>query len=652
MPDAIAPEFVALQQAVAGRYSLERELGRGGMGIVFLARDVALDRLVAIKLLPPAQAVQAGLKERFLREARTAAQLSHPNIVPIYLVEEAAGLVFFVMAYVEGDTLGGRLRAKGPLAPAAGIRVLQEVAWALAYAHLRGIIHRDVKPDNILIEAGTGRAMVSDFGIARAGETSGGTSVGEILGTAQYMSPEQACGEKIDGRSDIYSLGIVGFYAFSGRLPFDAPDVPALLAMQITRPAPPLAAAAPGVPAKVAQAIDKCLAKNPDDRFATGEAFAEALAQATAVSKETPAAIRVWLQKGEGIRRVLTGWTALMGLAAVVDAAKLIMGNSGASISGKIGAIAVPWAIFLLYRMYNAQQVFSAGYTPDDMRAALRQLIEQRQEELAFEYDRDPPLWARIVRWSSFAALGAGAATVGWLWLPGHPLPDPGSFAAVMGGVCAIAFGGALIGRMVPGKRLQARDSTLEYRLKFLDSRVGRYLHKLATIGLKPRALPAGSHRPTEVAIGMAADQIFASLPKDQRKTLKDLPGLVRRLEAEAKLMRARAEELQAMIAGLGDEALSALSETLKDSQAAVVVGDQRDQLRKDLTTQRDRASQRLAVSVAALENIRLDLLRLKAGVGTVDQLTADLDAARDLQQEIELAVAANREVEAALRPT
>src|SRR6185436_8270617 len=126
MPESLAPEFVTLQQAVAGRYSLERELGRGGMGIVFLARDVALDRLVAIKMLPPGQAAQPGLKERFLREARTSAQLSHPNIVGIHLVEEEAGLVFFVMGYVEGESLGARLRARGPLSPAAGTRMLQE----------------------------------------------------------------------------------------------------------------------------------------------------------------------------------------------------------------------------------------------------------------------------------------------------------------------------------------------------------------------------------------------------------------------------------------------------------------------------------------------------------------------------------------------
>jgi hypothetical protein len=170
--------------------------------------------------------------------------------------------------------------------------------------------------------------------------------------------------------------------------------------------------------------------------------------------------------------------------------------------------------------------------------------------------------------------------------------------------------------------------------------------------GLKTRALPApGSHRPTELAIGMAADQIFESLPKESRKELKDLPTLVRRLEAEAQGMRAQAEELNAMIAGLGDEAPSVHSTSLRESPAGAVVEDRRTQLRADLTARREKAVQRLAVSVAALENIRLDLLRLKAGVGTVDQLTADLDAARDLQAEIDLAIESRREVEAVLRP-
>src|SRR5207248_1502786 len=166
-------EFLDLQAALAGEYSLERELGRGGMGVVYLARDVQLDRDVAIKVLPADLAHAESARERFLREARMAASLSHPHIVPIHRVSEAGGFVFFVMSYVEGETLGERLRTRGPLPPADATRVLREVAWALAYAHGRGIVHRDVKPDNILLEQGTGRALVTDFGIAHGGANPG-----------------------------------------------------------------------------------------------------------------------------------------------------------------------------------------------------------------------------------------------------------------------------------------------------------------------------------------------------------------------------------------------------------------------------------------------------------------------------------------------
>jgi eukaryotic-like serine/threonine-protein kinase len=650
MADTLAPEFIALQQALVGRYSLEHELGRGGMGIVFLARDVALDRMVAIKLLPPAAAAQPALRERFLREAQTAAKLSHPNIIPIYQVEQRGDLVWFVMMYVEGDTLGQRLRTKGPLTPANGVKLLQEVAWALAYAHLRGIVHRDVKPDNILIDTHTGRALVSDFGIARATEISGATAIGEILGTAQYMSPEQACGEKVDGRSDIYSLGCVGFLALSGKLPFDAPDMPALLAQHITKPAPPLASMAPGVPGRVAQAIDKCLAKSPDDRWPTGETFAEALAESTAVAREVPAPIRVWLAKGEGVRPVLYGWTALISVSAIAEFIAMLFGrNQGPGIDS-LFAIAVPWTVFVLYRLYQTQRLIAAGYTHEDLTMAFRQHVELRREELAFEYDREPPLWAKILRKVAFMGLGVAAAGAVYAWL--SPVPSVQITAWLLGGGAALAAGGGILGRLFPGKRLAARDSTLDYRVKLQESKLGRLLYKFAGVGVTPAALPAGSaHRPTELAIGMAADQIFAALPKDQRKELKDLPDLVKRLEAEAQAERARVDEMNAMIAGIREATPTSGSSTLRGSDAGSALNDRQAQLRTDLEAKRDKASTRLAVCVAALENIRLDLLRLKAGVGTVDQLTADLSAARELHAEVDRALAAQREVEALAPP-
>ena len=325
MSTTVSPEFLALQEALAGRYSIERELGRGGMGIVLLARDVALDRLVAIKMLPTALAADSALRQRFIREARTAAGLSHPNIVPIHIVEEHGDLVFFVMGFVDGETLRERVERNGPLTPRATMRLVQEVAWALAHAHQRGIVHRDIKPDNILIERASDRSMVTDFGIAWATAGEGPGSEGEVVGTARYMSPEQACGEPVDARSDLYSLGATAFYALTGRSPFTATNVPALLAKHVSEPPPEVSTVRPEVPAKLATLVHRCLEKNPDDRFPSGDELAKAVSDARGRELRAPPLVRSFLRNAEVSTAVI--------LAIAVAGGSVEVGAGSASVN-------------------------------------------------------------------------------------------------------------------------------------------------------------------------------------------------------------------------------------------------------------------------------------------------------------------------------
>lgn len=274
---AESPEFNAFARLLAGQYELEREIGRGGMGIVYLGRDLRLERPVAIKTLPPHLANDATIRERFLREARTAAHLSHPNIVPIYRADEIDGHVFFVMGYVDGPSVAELVRDAGPQDPRDVLRVMRDVAAALGYADEHGVVHRDVKAENILIDRTTKRAMVTDFGIARLAEAAPLTATGQVLGTVYYMSPEQVTGEPLDGRSDLYSLGVVGFYALTGRFPFNATMASAVLVAQVNTPPPPVLVAAPGAPRALAEIVDRCLAKNPAARYATGDELAAVL---------------------------------------------------------------------------------------------------------------------------------------------------------------------------------------------------------------------------------------------------------------------------------------------------------------------------------------------------------------------------------------
>ncbi|HKE89532.1 MAG TPA: serine/threonine-protein kinase, partial [Gemmatimonadales bacterium] len=217
-----------LGEALGGSYTLEGEIGRGGMGVVFQAKDERLKRQVAIKVLPPDLAFREEVRLRFLREAETAARLTHPHIVPIHTVGEGPeGLVYFVMAFIDGEPLSARLKRRTRLPAEEARRIMMETADALGAAHSLGIIHRDVKPDNIMLEGSRGRVMVTDFGIAKAlsSSSSGGlTGTGVAIGTPHYMSPEQAAGDReIDGRSDLYSLGVLSYQMLTGELPFQAP---------------------------------------------------------------------------------------------------------------------------------------------------------------------------------------------------------------------------------------------------------------------------------------------------------------------------------------------------------------------------------------------------------------------------------------------
>ncbi len=271
----------ALVDAVGDEYEIVRLIGRGGMGAVYLARDRALERLVAIKVLPPGSATDAGVLERFRREAKTVASLQHVGIVPLYAFGERRGLCWFVMGYVRGESLGSRIDRETMLDVETARTLLAQVAEALDHAHKQGIVHRDIKPDNILIDDTSGRALLTDFGIARADTLQAGTSltqVGAVMGTPHYMSPEQATAEpSIDGRSDLYSVGVVGYQMLSGKLPFDGRSFRELLMQHISATPAPLSSVAPSVPTDLSDAVMRCLEKDPAKRFSDGRSLRTAV---------------------------------------------------------------------------------------------------------------------------------------------------------------------------------------------------------------------------------------------------------------------------------------------------------------------------------------------------------------------------------------
>jgi serine/threonine protein kinase len=327
------PDDAALvRAALADEYDILEELGRGGMAVVFRARERALDRDVAIKVLPRALAFDAALVERFQREARIAAALEHPHIVPIHRVGRAGDTIFFVMKHVKGGSLADRLHDRHHL-PADEIhKVLVEVGGALAYAAERGVVHRDIKPENILFDE-SGRALVTDFGIARSTDATAMTRAGTSVGTPRYMSPEQARGKTVDGRSDIYSLGVVAYECLTGRAPFEGSDHYSLMYAHVSQPIPAPALDTPEE-RTVFGVLEKMLRKEPADRPQSG-AELEALLEGRAPN--TPAPSRIRRTPRVPVWQVAAAATLIVALGAAA-----LFSNRGGELKPKAGLAAQP----------------------------------------------------------------------------------------------------------------------------------------------------------------------------------------------------------------------------------------------------------------------------------------------------------------------
>jgi hypothetical protein len=345
-----------LQAALGRQFTVGPLLGQGGFAVVFRARDHALDRDVAVKVMDVAGAPSPTLGERFAREARTIAGLEHPNIVPIYEVGEPGDLLYIMMRCVDGPSLRQLLSDRRRLSVGDAARVARAVADALAYAHSRGIVHRDIKPDNILLDR-RGHVMVTDFGIAKAAQAATAAQLtveGMIIGTPQYMSPEQASGETVDGRSDIYSLGIVLYQMLTGAPPFDGDSAAKIIAQQLSATPPDIRHSRPDVAPELAAVLSRMLAKAPGERFQTASEVSRALVGAQPSAARDRVLPRQWRVLRFALR-------SLVGLGAA---------GCLAAIAFVAGGVVVVWFVF------SKPPVVAAGAAIPDSLA--RSLVERR----------------------------------------------------------------------------------------------------------------------------------------------------------------------------------------------------------------------------------------------------------------------------------
>jgi len=598
-----------------GRYSLERELGRGGMGTVYLARDIRLDRPVALKVLHPALASIPASRAQFLQEARTAARLAHPHIVSIYAVEEHDTSVVIVMAFIDGETLGHRLARRGALAPDDAERLLREVAWALGYAHAHGIIHRDLTPANILLDRTTGRALLADFGVAARHDD---MERGPVFGTPGYLAPEVIRGEPAQERSDLYALGVVAYLAVAGRPPFEAESPAQLLARHLVQPHRPLAPLARGASRRLVGAIEQCLAKDADAR-PDGTAALLALLERPAVPVAIAPALRSWFGRWERIRSVYALATPLLAMQTWL----LIQGyfDSGqtalltaALVTTALSLTAVPLIVHLGFEATELRQLRRVGFGIDDLRSALphwrAEMVRERQREgLA-------PLAGRVI-WD-LTVLGALSIFVSlvfiWPNLEGWGVRDAivvrGAMTWILSGVYFGTLTGVGIGFLLPGHRPKADGWLNSLKERFWQSRLAGALAEVAAAG-QPTVMTASStlHRNTELVLGLAIDDLWKVVPTATREDLGNVPALAHALQRNA-------------------EALRDLIDRLRESERELVTTpDHRARITNILPPIEARHQE----TITALERIRLQLLKLLATRGETIELTEQLQVARQL---------------------
>jgi serine/threonine protein kinase len=689
---AAARESTALkrrvEEAVGAIFDVEEEIGRGGMAVVYRALDKRLRRKVALKVLPPDLAFRADVRSRFVREAQMAAQLSHPHIVPIFAVDETGGIVYFAMGLVEGETLAKQLHTDPRPSVDVVRRVLREVAQGLAYAHARGVVHRDVKPDNILIEKATGRALVTDFGIARAAEGDLRlTATGVAVGTPAYMSPEQAMGEKdVDGRADLYALGIVGWQMLAGELPFQSENTPGMLMKHISEPPRPLSRFRHDLPTNLVYAIERVMAKSRKDRWPDAQAFYDALDERAVApnapfsNAHTPDAIPAWRAApaaGHGersgappIRSELEGEpegprgpssTKPWRFDPMRDAA--LQTDSGARALREWREQRKAWR--------ERNKALEAGDLSREERRELRrdQRYEEREarearrsdKQLAREAANDRPPEERIRRvqraavsyalmiaffgainmitspqfpWFIFPALGMGiglASRIGALWVDGIPLgrlfrrqPIDGASDESSRAVGSSRSAKALPRRSAPDLRGVAQD--------VLDGPYGTQVREAAE------------------AKAMIAD-VLARLPAHERLNLPDVDSTAAGLEER---IRQHAAALHQLDRDASPDAMRRLEKKLADARAGsgdtaerdrrVKLLERQQETLKDLAERRAVVSERLDNAALLLQTMKLDLMKLRSS-GLESQIA---DSTMATQEARAVALDIGRVVEAA----